>query len=337
METTIENTPGGALITRQTFSGEELVAQGGDFAPEAAAAAAAKEIEARCILAMKRPRNIDMFRSTLLRYCEHPAFAEQALYSKPTGGRVRNARGEWEDQIAVNFSIRFIEAALPIYGNLYIGTRVMRDDPDRMLLNVQAFDMQNNMTFEEAAIVPKLIERKEARDRVVHRQRMTSENRLVYLVEATMDEVRNLKGAQRSRLIRDLGQKILPFHILADARAAIDRTNANENARDPEAAKKKIIDRFAAVGVTAEMLGAYLERPLDGLSLKDLAELGVLYNGMKDGDITWTDVMRVKAEPAEGEATQGAEPKPSKLKEKIMSARQKPEAAAATKTEGETK
>src|SRR5262249_31607490 len=123
----------------------------------------------------------------------------------------------------------------------------------------------------------------------------------VYLIDATADEFRNVMGSERSKLLRDNGQRLLPRDILDEARALIDATLANENARDPDAAKKKILDKFAGLGVSATMLKEYLGRPIETVTVKDLTDLGALHAGLKDGEYTWADVMRAKAEPAEGE------------------------------------
>jgi hypothetical protein len=144
-------------------------------------------------------------------------------------------------------------------------------------------------------------------------------------VEATKDEFRNVMGAERSKLIRDNGMRLLPRDILDECRELIDKTLDDENAKDPDSAKKKVLDKFGALGISASMLKEYIGRPLETLGAKDLSELAPLHNGLKDGDFTWADVMRAKEAPAEGEKPKdpGA-PRPT-LKETMMS---KPQAQA---------
>jgi hypothetical protein len=303
-------TPAGAVAVREGFGTDEVLSQG-DMG-SSSAVAAAKEIEVRAILAERHPRKLEPFRQGLLHYCKHPDFAETAIYRKPVGG----------GKIAEGFSIRFIEAALTLYHNVYISTRITYEDAERLLISVEVFDLESNLTYGQDAVLPKLVERRESKDRRVVGNRINTEGKQVFIVEATKDEMRNVMGAERSKLIRDQGQKLLPFHILVEARRLIDETNATENAKDPDAAKKKILDRFASLGVTAEMLTAYIDRPLDGLTANDVSELAVLFNGLKDGDIAWADVMRIKQQPAEGEPAPAPEAKRSTLKEKILKNRE---------------
>jgi hypothetical protein len=330
----VEAAPVGAVALKETFGGEELVAQG-DLGAGAAAAVAGKELEVRAILAERHPRSVEVFREKLLHYCKHPDFAEAALYCRKVGRKQDQATGRWEDAFAINFSIRFIEAAIPLYRNLYAATRVTYEDSKRLLASVQVYDAEANVGYAQDAMLTKIVERKEAKDRIVLGERLNSENKRVFLVEATKDEMRNVFGAERSKLIRDLAQKLMPFHVLAEARRLIDETNNNENARDPDAAKKKVLDKFASIGISADMLLAYLDRSIDALSAKDLAELAVLFNGLKEGDFTWTDVTRMKTADVEPEAATAAEPAPKtvKLKDRILEARAKAGAKSKAKPE----
>jgi hypothetical protein len=290
---------GTSITTRQELGDEITVSQ--DMSPTAAAAAAKAEIEARIIAARKWPRDIDQFREGVLKDCRRPGFAEIALYQKPVGRKRNPETGNFEEQYAIDFSVRFIESAIQHFGNVHITARVGYEDTDRALLTVQVVDVQRNVGYSTDAMLDKLIERKEVRKgRKTRGMRENSYGDVVYLLEATKDEFRNLMGAERSKLLRDNGKRLLPRDILDECRAQVERTLNDENAKDPDAAKKKILDKFAALGVSATALKDYLGRPLETLTQKDLGELAALHNGLKEGDFTWAEVMRVKNEPAEG-------------------------------------
>lgn len=310
---------GSTISVRQDLT--EEISIGNDMAPTAAAAAAKAEIEARIIAARKWPRDIDLVREGILKDCRRPMFADIALYQKPVG-RKKNAQGEWEDAFAVNFSIRFIESALQHLGNVHITARIGYEDAQRALLTVQVIDVQRNLGYSTDVMLDKVVERREVKKgRTVLGVRENSYGDTVYLVEATKDEFRNVMGSERSKLIRDNGQRLLPRDILDEARGFIDRILADENAKDPDAAKKKILDRFAGLGISASMLKEYLGRPVETLTQKDLTELAALHNGLKEGDFTWVDVMRTKNEPAEGEEKPPQQPEGAsskKLREAIL-------------------
>jgi hypothetical protein len=312
--------PSGAVAIRETFGGEELVA-GGDLSPAAAAAAAKAEIEARIIAARRWRRDVDLFRAGILKDCRRPGFAAAALYHKPVG-RKKNPAGEWEQQFATNFSIRFIESALGHFTNYYATARISYEDERRAILAVQVLDVERNGGWLTEMTVDKVVERRDVKKgRTVLGVRENSYGDQVYVVIATPDEFRNKLGAERSKLLRDNGQRLLPSDILDEARTVVEGTVADENAKDPDGAKKKVLDKFAAIGITPEMLKAYMDRPLESLTPKDLAELAVLYNGLKEAEFTWADVMRVKDAPAEDDAP--ADPKRSRIKDQILEAREK--------------
>jgi hypothetical protein len=293
---------GSTMSVRQDLAEEITV--GADMSPTAAAAAAKAEIEARILAAHKWRRDIDQFRLAILKDCKRPGFAENALYHRPVGKKKNPQTGQWEEAFATNFSIRFIEDALQQLMNVHVVARIGYEDDTRALLTVQVIDVERNVGYSTDAMLEKIVERKEVKKgRTVRGVRENSYGDQVYLVDATKDEFRNVMGAERSKLIRDNGQRLLPRDILDECREQIERTVADASAKDPDAAKKKILDRFASLGISATMLKEYLGRPVETLTAKDIGDLAPLFNGLKEGDFTWADVMRSKSEAAEGEKT----------------------------------
>lgn len=309
---------GSSVTVREDLAQEITVGQ--DMSPTAAAAAAKAEIEARIIAARKWPRDVEVFREGILKDCRRPGFAGIALYTKPVGRKRNPESGEWEAAYVVDFSVRFIESALQHFGNVHITARIGYEDVDRSLLTVQVVDVQRNVGYSTDAMLDKLIERKEVKaGRKARGMRENSYGDVVYLLEATKDEFRNIMGAERSKLLRDNGKRLIPRDILEECRALIDKTLADDNAKDPDSAKKKVLDKFFALGISAAQLKEYLGRPLETLTLNDLNELSVLHNGLKEGEFTWVDVMRTHTEPAEGEEKPPASaPKPVKAKDRVM-------------------
>ena len=316
---------GGNTVTVRQDLAEE-VSVGHEIAPLAAAAAAKAEIEARIVAARKWPRNIDQFRLDILQDCKRPRFAEIALYNKPVGRKKNAETGRWEEAFATDFSVRFIESALQHFGNYHVVSRIEYETAEQSKLMVSVIDVQKNSGYSTESMIDKLVERKEVKaGRKTRGMRENSYGDVVYLVEATKDETRNLVGAERSKLIRDNGKRLLPRDVLDECREMIDATLADENAKDPSSAKKKVLDRFAVLGISAIMLVDYLGRPIETLTPKDLADLAPMYNGLKEGEFSWADVMRQKDAPAEGD--QQPQAKPPSLKDRVMTKQEpKPEA-----------
>jgi hypothetical protein len=301
----IKTAPQGSAVTvRQDLTDEITV--GNDMAPTAAAAAAKAEIEARILAARKWRRDIDQFREGSMKDSRRKGWAEIALYRKPVGNKKNPETGAWEPAFAVNFSVRAIETFLQHWTNVHITSRIGYEDDSRALLTVQVIDVERNVGYSTDTMIEKVVERREVKKgRTVRGMRENSYGDTVYLVEATLDEFHNVMGAARSKLIRDNGQRLLPRDILDECREQIDRTVADANAKDPDAAKKKILDRFASLGISAAMLKEYLGRPVETLTAKDIGDLAPLFNGLKEGDFTWADVIRTKnTSDAEGEEAQ---------------------------------
>lgn len=309
---------GSTVAVRQDLADEITV--GRDMAPTAAAAAAKAEIEARILAAWKRPRDVDVFREGILKDCRRPGFADIALFHKPVGRKKNAETGRWEDVFAVDFSVRFIESALQHFMNVHITQRIDYEDSDTMALTVGVVDVERNIGYSFQATLDKLVERKEIKaGRKARGMRENSYGDAVYLVEATKDEMRNVAGAERSKLLRDQGKRLLPRDILDECRDQIEKTIADTTAKDPDSAKKKVLDRFSALGVSPTMLKEYLGRPLETLTAKDLTDLAALYNGLKEGSYSWNEVMRVRNEPAEGEdKPDTAPPAKGRARDKVL-------------------
>jgi hypothetical protein len=316
-----EPKPGGSLTVSHGMTASEVTVTG-DLAVAAAAAKAAKEIELAFAIAFKSPpRNIDVFRETMIRHCRRKTFAETALYCRPAGRERDPATGQWRDAFAINFSIRFMEAAIQAWQHVHTTASITFENSEKRLLNVKVFDLQNNVSYAADAMIEKLVERRELKDRVERGRRLNSSNETVYLVDATKDEVRSATGAERSKLIRDQAQRLFPRDVLEECRAYIDSTVKDENAKDPDSAKKKILDKFASLGIGASMLAEYMGgQPFESLTADGLSALGALFNGLKDGQWTWPEVMKSKREQAESavapakEKTGGAK----KLRDKLL-------------------
>ena len=157
----------------------------------------------------------------------------------------------------------------------------------------------------------------------------------VFMVDATPEEFKLKVASERSKLRRDCGQLLLPRYVLDACREQIDATVADETAKDPDAARKKVLERFFSIGIDAAMLRSYMGYALDALTVKDIAELQVIFTSLRDGECTWEDVVRIKTAPAEGEEQQAGAKPADPLRDKIMSARETRKAAA--KPEEETK
>lgn len=264
-------------------------------AETASSAVAAREqaaLQARYIMAMRQPRDIERFRSRILQDCQRYTFAEVAKYCRPVGGG-KNAEGP---------SIRFAEAALRAYGNASAEVSTVFDNDKLRILRVVVVDYETNTGYATDIPVAKAVEKRGERDgkppkgRTVISQRTNSYGDQTYLIEATEDELLVRQAALVSKAIRTQALRILPGDIVEEAMGQVERTlEAGPRNVDPKAAMRAMIDAFGTIGVTVDDLRQWSGgRELAALSPRELSTLRKAYSGIKEGMATWADFMESK-------------------------------------------
>ena len=279
---------------------KELVQQNYQLAvtdPSAIAAAesAKARIQAAYIMAMNRPRSADDARTRILEACRRPEFASRVEYAKPVGGQ--KIKGP---------SIRFAETALRLWGNIDSDISVIYDDAEFRRINVRVTDLETNSTFSKQLNIRKTVERKNTtgRDGLVLGQRLNSRGETVYIVQSTDDELMNKENALISKALRNEGLRLIPSDIVDEALAAARATLSNADAQDPAAAKKRVLDAFASIGVRPKELEKYLKHSVDVLSPAELVELRAIHSAIKEGDAAWADYISVSDDEQKAPAQQ---------------------------------
>lgn len=280
----ITTPPPGALV-RQEFGASEM-SQSAETASSAVAAQVQAEIQARTIVALQRPRDIDDFRIRILKECRRPGFARTARYSKPIGGKAVEGP-----------SIRFAEAAIRLMGNITVQTAAIYDDREKRIVRVTVTDLEMNVPYSLDVTVEKTVERRNSKQGdTVLATRQNSYGQPVYILRATEDDMLVKEAARVSKAIRTLGLRLLPGDVLEEAMDEVKATIRDSAAKDPEGEKKKILDAFADLGIQPSDVKDYLGKDLAQILPDELVELRSLYTAIKDGEATWRDAMARKAE-----------------------------------------
>lgn len=283
----------------------------GETAAMVLAAQAKAMVSARFEIAIRQPRDIDQVRERLLRECQRPSFAEVAIYRKPIGEGIEGP------------SIRFAEACIQAMGNLAVETPAIYDDADKRIIRVIVADMETNVVHSKDVTVAKRVERSRLGEgQVAIKTRINSKGRPVHLVEATDDEILNTENALVSKALRTTGLRLVPGWLIDECMTAVRATREKGAAADPDAAKRKLLDAFRGVGVSAEQVKAWLGHSADTLAPAELEDLRGIFTALKDGDTTWREVMDAKWQEQVGamDANAGAAAtgtRASKLKEQV--------------------
>jgi hypothetical protein len=311
-----------ASLVRVGFGTQEMVQQR-ETQGSALAARAQAEVQARYIVALQRPRNVEDVRVRLLEHCRRPRFAQVAEYAKPVGrDKVRGP------------SIRFVETALQEYGNVEPDATITYEDDHKRVIRVSVTDLERNVTYHDDAIVEKFVERRAPKegDEVIG-SRKNSYGDTVFRIRATEDDFANKANAAVSKKTRNLGLRILPADIVDEAMEVCAQTRQTKDAQNPAAARRQIIDNFTILRVFPPDLDEYLGHSFEQASPAELDELRAAYAAVRDGEAKWVDLIEVqKVRRGEVEKpTKAGEAAGEKLKSKIEQVKEKQAAKRAAK------
>lgn len=270
---------------------------GTEVASAAVAARARAEVEARTLVAMKFPRDVNHFANRMLGACDRLGFADAAQYSIPRGGKQ-----------VTGLTIRFAEECARNYGNLDISAFLISETPTVRVLKATVVDLEVNLPWSTDVVIPKTVERRKPKDGdEVLGKRTNSEGHTVYLVAATDDEVQFKQNREMAKAIRNLILAHIPSDIREQCEEKIGETIAAMAGKDPEKFLAKIANGFKSVGVTPEQLDEYLGKSTISASVPEIQMLGRIFNAIKSGETTWKEALseRLGDRPAPAQAASG--------------------------------
>lgn len=311
-ETGIQKANGGSIEARQGF-GEQAITQH-TMGVSVLQAKEEAEVKARYIMAAQNLRDYDDARIRLQRACMRKSFAEVAIYRKPIGG----------GKTAEGLSIRFAEEAARAWGNLYISKSLIADEPDKEIWKVYCVDLESNVTESEDVTVEKTVEQSFMRDgEPPIAVRTNSRGKPTYLYPADEGRLVTKRRAALSKSKRAVVLAQIPGDIQDDCKGWIYQTRDRDEDRDPTAARKRLVDAFAAINVMPSQLAEYLEHPVEQVTPAEIDDLRGIFAGLKSGDIeSWAEVMAGKkgedGEPAKADASTTA------AKQKVRERMKKP-------------
>ena len=295
------------LMRRQSGEIQQTVTQGyssasvavrDDSAVESAAAEARATIEARFIMALRRPRDVEGFRTLLLKEAERPTLAAVAIYRKPVGKK------DGKQQYVEGLSVHFIRTAKALYRNIHVDNSVTFENSMYRKIRVQVLDAEACCTESTEIVIEKTVERRYADNREIVGERENSGGDKVYIVKATEDELLVKQRAMIAKAERTLTEHLLPRDIMDEARAHIEETQRKADAKDPDAGKRQLLDAFTPLGVAPSDIAAYLGHTADRMSPAEIKELRGVYSSLKNGEATWDEIMQAKNTTPEPELQQ---------------------------------
>ena len=231
---------------------------------------AVAEIQAAMVVARASPRDPIRAMDLILQDCMRPRLAEDALYSFSRGGTEISGA-----------SIRLAEAIGRRWGNLECGVKELSRHDGYSECIAYAVDLETN--FRDY----KLFHVKHWRDTKGGGYALTDE-RDIYETIANY-------GARRKRacILAVVGDEVVDAAV--DQCEKTLKTSADTS---PEA-MKKMVEAFAAFGVTREQIEKRIQRRLDTIQPAQVVSLKKIYASLRDGMSTPRDWFEMPQAPAE--------------------------------------
>jgi len=215
---------------------------------------AVAEVQAAYVIAKKFPRDENASYMRIMKACERPFLAEQAMYAYPRGG-----------QLVTGPSIRLAEAMAQAWGNIDCGIKEVSQSDGMSVAEAYAIDLETNVRVVKTFHVP------HSRDTKQGKKRLT-DSRDIYELVAN-------QGARRLRACI-LG--VVPGDVVDAAVARCGKTM--ESSDVPLADQvRKLIQAFDEIGVKPEHIEKRLGHKLDAIIPQEIVTLRGIYKSIKDG------------------------------------------------------
>jgi len=221
---------------------------------EVAQSQQAQGIQASMVVAKKFPRNEIESMRRIKQSCKRKGLAENAIYAYPRGG----------SQVS-GPSIRLAENIAQNWGNIDFGIIELSQVDGESQVMAYAHDMETNAKSTKIFTVKH--ERK-ARGAIIK----LDDSRDVYELVANM-------GARR---LRACILAVIPQDIVEDAVEECEKTLHGDNDEPLKDRISKMLTKFEAIGVTAEMVETRMQKSVDALLAIDIVNLGKIYKSIND-------------------------------------------------------
>jgi hypothetical protein len=239
---------------------------------------AVAEVQAQYVIAKKFPRDENASYMRIMKACERPFLAEQAMYVYPRGG------------VSVTGpSIRLAEAMAQAWGNVDCGVREISQSDGMSVAEAYAIDLETNTRTVKTFHVPHTRDTKQGKKKL-------TDSRDIY--EAVANQ-----GARR---LRACILAVIPGDVCDAAVAQCEKTLRSSDV-PIEDQIRKLVMAFDEIGVKTDHLEKRLGHKLDATIPQEIVTLRGIYKSIKDGMADrsqFFDIASVKGESAREELLQ---------------------------------
>ena len=243
-------------------------------------ARAIQEVQAALTVAKRFPRDTTACIARIRAACRREELAKVAFYSYPRG-----------KERVTGVTIRLMEAIAQNWGNIVFGLEELSQSPGVSEIRAFAWDVETNT--------------KETRTFRVQHTRFSHEHGLRALTDPR--DIYEMTANYGARRLRACLEHVIPGDVIAIAAEQCKATLAGGD----DKGKKSMIDRMRALidvlardyGVTAEKIVAYFGHPFDQCTYDEFSQLHGIYNSLKDGEATASELFGTPQAEKQGGAT----------------------------------
>lgn len=227
------------------------------------------EVKAAVFLAKQFPRDEIRAEEKIIKMCKNERFADAAMFSFPRG-----------KDLVEGFTIRMAEAMARAWGNIQYSIIELDSEGGQSTMLAYAWDVENNL--------------KSTRQFQVDMKR-DLQNGKSYALTTSRDQY-EMKAAYGSRFLRGCIMNLIPNEILEVAEETLRKTMTIEYKADSIAtAKEKIVNFFSnKFNLEKDDLEKVLGKDYKEWTKEDLAQLKLIYNGIKEGQLKACDLQTVQ-------------------------------------------
>jgi hypothetical protein len=217
---------------------------------------AAQEVQAAYVIAKKFPRDENKAFAKIMKACERPFLADQAMYAYPRGG-----------QVVTGPSIRLAEVLAQCWGNIDIGVVEISQANGVSVCKAYAIDLETNVPVSKTF-------------HVVH-ERHTKKG-----VQKLTDprDIYELVANNGARRLRACILGVIPGDIAEAAVKRCEETLTSGKDKEPFGDRiRKLILLFDEQGVKVDHIEKRLGHKLEATIPAELVTLGSIYKSLRDG------------------------------------------------------
>jgi len=227
------------------------------------------ETQARYTIAKRFPRDESQAFMKIMKACDRPLLADQAIYAYPKGG-----------QTVSGASIRLAEVLLQSWGNMDCGIKEVSQENGVSIAEAYAIDLETNVRIVK----------------IFHVAHVRNTKKGSYKLTDSRDIYETVAN-QGSRRLRACILGIIPGDVIDAAVGRCEKTQESSDAPLAERVRKMLV-KFSEVGVKREHIEKKLDHSIDDIVAAELVSLTSIYRSIKDGMSDRTDFFDISSDSA---------------------------------------